>query len=166
VRNGGFETGDFSGWITGATTPAFKLQVVRQDGNHVALLGDPTANCNGGAPHNGAAWLYQTITVPATANPVLSFRYRVVSQDDERFEALNVYVRDVNGDVLEQVLHAGAPRPATLCERAPWDSGWREKRFSLALHAGQQVQVYFELRSEDDRGYFNTWAYLDQVEVK
>ena len=74
-------------------------------------------------------------------------------------------VRDGGGSLLEEGLVAGAPPPATLCDAAPWDSGWRTVTRSLAVYRGQTVQLYFELRSTDDTRFFNTWGYVDDVAV-
>jgi hypothetical protein len=164
--NGSFSTGDFGGWNVGATGPGYNApQVVNVGSDYHALLGNPGALCNGGAPANGATWFYQTLSVPSGTNPVLSFRYWVLSQDDQRFETLNVYLRDIKGTPLVPVLQAGAPEPATQCNGTAWDSGWQEKQFSLAAYEGQTVQLYVELRSRDNTRYFNTWAYVDDFAI-
>ena len=164
--NGSFSMGDFGGWSVGATGSGYNApQVVNVGSDYHALLGNPGALCNGGAPANGATWFYQTLSVPSGTNPVLSFRYWVLSQDDQRFETLNVYLRDIEGTPLVPVLQAGAPEPATQCNGTVWDSGWQEKQFSLAAYEGQTVQLYVELRSRDDSAYFNTWAYVDDFAI-
>lgn len=165
LTNGNFSTGDFSFWTVGTTNAAWKAQVVNVGSDFLALLGDPGAPCNGGAPANGASWFYQTFTVPEGGRPALSLRYRVLSQDDRRFETLNVYLRDLNGVVLEQVAQVGAPVPPTLCKGNVWDSGWQARRFSLVPYEGQTLQLYVEVRSLDTAAYFHTWAYVDDIEV-
>ncbi len=164
VVNGSFQSGDFAGWTLEADA-GFTAAVVDVGSDRVALLGSPDADCNGGAPRGGAVRLYQPLTVPSGTDPVLSMRYRVLSQDDQRFETLGVYINDVNGVPLDQVLQAGAPVPGTLCGNPAWDSGWQEQRFSLSSYQGQTVQLYVELRSVDDTSYFNTWAFVDDFTV-
>ncbi|MDQ4075469.1 MAG: hypothetical protein M3220_04390 [Chloroflexota bacterium] len=165
VNNGGFETGDFTGWVTVPGSGGFQLDVVEIGNDFAALLGNPSADCAGGAPRNGSVGFYQNVRIPSTANPILSFDYLVRSQDVSLFESLNVYIRNTAGEPIEEVLSVGNPGVATMCSGPAWDSGWRVETHSLAAYRGQVVQLYFELRSTDDTAFFNTWAYVDDVEI-
>ncbi|MDQ4074878.1 MAG: hypothetical protein M3220_01390 [Chloroflexota bacterium] len=165
VANGGFDTGDLTGWAIDNVSRGFQLNVVEIGSDFAAQLGNPVAECSGGAPYDGAVGFYQQVLVPDTANPTLSFDYLVRSQDTSLFETFNVYIRDEAGNPLEEVLRAGNPGIATMCGAPPWETGWQPKTQSLAAYRGQVVQLYFELRSVDDTAFFNTWAYLDDVVV-
>jgi hypothetical protein len=111
--------------------------------------------------------MYQTVTIPNTAAPELSFWYRIYSQDSRQFDYLRVTVRDTAGHQLEQLLREGAPPPGGDCAQT-WDSGWRPATLSLAAYRGQSVQIYFENRVTDPgsvKGWYNTWSCVDDVQV-
>ncbi|MDQ4078246.1 MAG: hypothetical protein M3220_18620 [Chloroflexota bacterium] len=165
IRNGGFETGDLTGWVIHGVSPGFQVNVVELGNGFAAQLGNPVAECAGGAPYNGAVGFYQRVQVPDTPNPTLSFAYLVHSQDINLFETFNVYIRDEAGELLEHVLSIGNPGNATMCGAPAWESGWQVKVHPLTAHRDQIVQLYFELRSIDDTAFFNTWAYLDDVMI-
>ena len=164
VHNGGFEIGDFSGWIHGGELEHEVVRGCSPSGTYGARLGDPDYACEGGAPGALVAWTYQTIQVPTGGDPILRFSYRVVSQDTSQWDFLKAMLRDANGMPLEQVLRVGSPI-FSGCSDAPWDSTWLQQDFPLSDYRGQLVQLYFENRLTNDDGWFNTWSCVDDVQV-
>ena len=74
--NGDFES-DFECWQRGGE---LSQTIECDDEGCVALLGSPDYECTGGVPV-GEARISQSFFVPDMANPVLSLRFRVFSQD-------------------------------------------------------------------------------------
>ena len=165
LYNGGFETGDFTCWAHGGELD----QSVRcgtayvYEGNCVALLGNPDYPCGNGVP-KGTAWVSQTFSVPSCPKPVLSFEYRIFSNDkwkpsSEEWDSFDVYVNNT------LILSEGNKLwDKADCYRAPWDSTWRSVSYSLSAYKGQNIQVSFHNVNRKDR-YYNTWTYVDQVAV-
>jgi hypothetical protein len=64
-----------------------------------------------------------------------------------------------------------AGRPGTSGQGTRWDTqGWRDVTLDLAAFRGKNVTLYFTVWSREydspfrnDRGWFNTWAYVDDV---
>jgi hypothetical protein len=168
VRNGGFETGTFDSWTHGGGLAQGIVADCHHSGSHGARLGSPDYTCAGGVPADTAAWMYETVTIPDTASPELSFWYRIRSQDSRNFDYLRVAIRDTEGHDLRQLLREGAPPPGGDCGQL-WDSGWQQATLSLAEYSGQSVQIYFANRVTDPgaiKGWYNTWSCVDDVEVK
>ena len=163
--NGGFETGDFTCWVHGGELD----QSIRcpppdvVEGNCAALLGNPDYPCGYGVPV-GTAWISQTFSVPSCPKPVLSFEYRIFSNDkwkpsSEEWDSFDVYVNNT------LILSEGNKLwDKADCYRAPWDSTWRSVSYSLSAYKGQNIQVSFHNVNRKDR-YYNTWTYVDQVAV-
>jgi len=164
LTNGGFETGDFGGWTHGGALAHRVVSDPKHSGAYAARLGNPAYACDGGVPPDSAAWMVQTVRVPDTTNPQLSFWRRIYSQDNATWDYLRVVVRDTSGHEREELMREGAPPPGGDCETT-WDSGWQHRTFSLAAYRGQQVQLYFENRVTDTEGWYNTWSIVDDVEI-
>jgi len=163
--NGGFETGDFACWAHGGELD----QSVRcgtayvYEGNCAALLGNPNYPCGDGVPI-GTAWVSQTFSVPSCPKPVLSFEYRIFSNDKlklsgDKWDSFDVYINNTlilrDGNI--QWLKAN-------CYIDPWDSTWKPFSYSLSAYKGQNIRVSFHNANREDR-YYNTWTYVDQVDV-
>ncbi len=103
--------------------------------------------------------------MPDTTAPFLLFAYRVLSQDTEAVEALSVSIHRPDGTRLSEIIHTGSDAPATGCAQPPWDSSWRRVAYSLARYRGDTIQLRFELRSTDPTAQFNTWGFVDDVQV-
>lgn len=177
VRNGDFGTGNFSEWnVSGILYSA----VVPPDGlgggsGPVARLGSPIYGESTSPPGNvpvGDATLIQTITVPRlsdVARPTLAFSYRVLTYDvlfSERLgrfvDALEVTLRDTNGQQLALLLRAGNP---TNTYGTLYDTGWQYTTFDLTPYAGQTVQLAFANYNREDN-LFNTWSFVDSIQVQ
>jgi len=157
--NGGFETGDFACWTHGGELD----QSVQCDGgNCVALLGSPDYLCRRGVPI-GEAWMSQTFSVPSCPNPTLSFEYRILSNDkltQDQWDSFDVYIDDA------LILRDGNTEwDQASCDRKAWDSGWIvDFSYGLSAYSGQNIELSFHNVSRADH-YYNTWTYVDQVDV-
>ncbi len=149
VTNGGFETGDFTGWSHGGELPQSVTTFQPHDGGYTALLGELVL---AGLQPESSAWLMQTVVVPAGAIlPTLSFWYRIVTNDVYDWASFHVQVRDSEGMVLADVLRDGygglsgtnIPPPGT-------DLGWKQHTFDLSHYRGQTIQVWFESKNEQN----------------
>ncbi len=149
---------------------------------YYAVLGSPDYPCNGGVPMPppsavkvaSDATIAQTVMVPNFAGVTLVFRYRVFSQDRIRDGTQPQDTLELKlGGVLawstgNTTAHYGCPP-----EFPTYDSGWQNQSISLASYRGQQVTIAFSVKQRFDslvekntgEGWYNTWAYLDNVSV-
>lgn len=160
IRNGGFEAGSFDGWTHGGQLARSISATVARSGTHSALLGDPDYDCRGGVPV-GSAWISQIITVPAGGRPTLSFWYRVFSQDrlsDTKYDSFDVHLNET------LILRTGNTTTTYGCDQPTTDTGWQFFTHDLSAYRGQTVELRFENASRPD-GWYNTWTYVDDVQL-
>jgi hypothetical protein len=169
VQNGGFE-GDFSGWQTGGSLGVSISTSDVHSGQKSALLGNPAYDCNGGVPI-AEAYVAQTVTLPATSNPTLSFWYRLFTQDLEKgpttgllYDSFDVYVNNLDDPSHLLFRAANTDQSKSGCDKPTIDFGWKQGTASLASYARQRVTLYFVVETRVDN-YLNTWAYLDDVAI-
>ncbi len=161
--NGGFKTGDFTCWTHGGDLDQSVQSEIVYEGNYAALLGNPGYKCRNGVPIGEAA-MTQTFSVPSCPDPVLSFKYRIFSNDvlsDIKYDSFDVYVNDT---LVLRDGNTDTDWEQADCDREPWDSGWKGFSYGLSAYKGQNIQVSFHDVNRVDR-YYNTWTYVDQVEV-
>jgi hypothetical protein len=193
VLNGGFETGDTTGWVVTGDSPLPAPRVVStspKEGTYHLLLGNPSY-CN--APNPGqegdhASIASQEILVPTDlVTPTLTFWYRVFTYDHLTWKNGSTLgdsfdVR-VEGDLALRDNFENFPNSSPGCKVPREDSSWRQPDnpwfeegslaslghldpsvLDLSEWEGQWVEVRFELWTRVD-GYYNTWAYVDDVRV-
>jgi hypothetical protein len=179
MTNGGFDSGNFSGWTLGCN-PSFNRAVVRAQSrmgseSWMARLGDPVYTGDAGTWIDdnvpvGAACMSQTFTVPAASQmlaPRLTFWYHIYTWDvvlgsnEMLWDSFDVTVTPQGGQ-SQLVLRDGnyADEEGTL-----EDLGWRYGVIDLTPYAGQTITVRFENWNRNDR-YYNTWTLVDDVRVR
>ena len=178
VRNGSFDTGNFSDWTTGGL---LRKAVTPTDGPGGATvlagrLGSPEYGPSieepGQVPVGNAA-ISQTITVPPlsqVARPTLAFWYRVLSYDVLYSERLKRFV-----DTFEVTVSDPAPgsvpdllfRTGNVTNRygTLYDSGWQFITLDLRPYAGRTVNLTFANHNREDN-LFNTWSFVDVIQVR
>ena len=144
VVNGGFETGDLSGWTTsGVLAPA--LATTAHTGGYSARIGAPTA-------FSGNSTLTQSIVVPA-GNSLLTFWYQQHCTDSITFDQIQMQLRSASGATLATVLN--------VCSNT---GSWTQVSYSLSAYAEQTVVLWF---NDHDDGHASdpTYFLLDDVAV-
>lgn len=151
LKNGGFETGSFSGWTVGGSAPTPTITTAQvHSGSYSALLG--TAS---GRELTGDSWVAQTVHIQmpsGTTHATLGFWIWTASTDAAGFDWQEAQLRDASGATL-----AGVMKGATN------DMAWKHIAFDLTPYNDRDVQLYFNVHS-DGAGDL-TWMYLDDVEV-
>jgi uncharacterized repeat protein (TIGR01451 family) len=162
VVNGGFETGDFKGWIQQNFDYGF---FVINDG-----LFDPDGPDGPLPPFDGkfsvmtdqigggTHILLQDVLIPPDASSAtLSWADRIrnhAGQFAPGVQEFRVEVRDVNDNVLALAYHT---RPGDLAT-----NDWTRRSFDLTVFRGQKIRLaFFEV---DHLGYFN--LHLDDISVR
>lgn len=138
----------------------------------MALLGNP--DWGAGYPNPipaGRAWIEQPVRVPDTAAPRLNFWYRILSYDimggtERVWDRLDV---TVNGE--SSVVFRDGSRRSPGQQGILDDLGWKQGEVDLSRYRGQSVTLRFanwnqEYEPLDGFDLYNTWTYLDEVEVQ
>jgi tetratricopeptide (TPR) repeat protein len=160
--NGDFEKRNFECWEHGGEL----RQSVKCEGDQCyAVLGSPDYKCEGGVPV-GEAWIKQSFLVPETVSPTLSLRYQVFSHDlyDQDFSQVKI-----DGETVDQLGNKKWSESSCTSDKA-WDSGWQFREFDLSPYKGQIVELSFHnvngaIRNADGAEWWNTWTYVDDVEI-
>ena len=106
----------------------------------------------------------QTIQVPSTASPQLSFWYNIFTHDKnsslgDRYDSFDVRI---NGGLAFRDANTTDPYG---CRYPAKDLGWKNGEIDLAPYSGQSVTIRFENWSRFDHWY-NSWTYVDDVRVE
>lgn len=159
--NGSFEDApDLVHWAYGGELPVTLVETARH-GRRAVRLGAPVL----AAPQlYGKAWLRQTIYIRSEwAQPVLSFHYRMVVNDIIDRSNLIVWLSDVDGIRLADVVRDGYPGP--FAPPPGHDMGWRTASYDLSPLKGQTVRLIFENRNLHGDTSLGIWTIVDDVRL-
>jgi hypothetical protein len=148
ITNGGFETGDLTGWTISATNPMPSASNGQANsGSFSGLLGTPGGF---GTEPLGDSSIYQGFTVPGGTSS-LNFSYWTSTTDSIIFDWQDAYLQDAGGTTLATIFHE--------CT----NHGWTPVNFDLTPYAGQSVRIAY-LVHQDGFGDL-TAMYVDDVSV-
>ena len=149
--NGGFESG-LTGWTTGGVRAPVASTTART-GTGSALVGLAS-----GAEPLGDSILSQTITVPATGTPTLSFWYKPHTTDEPcsgtacRYDWSEAQLRSSTGTVLR-----------SLFKRASNSATWTLVTADLSAYRGQSITLWFNVHLDGAVPADDTWMFVDDV---
>lgn len=149
IQNGGFETGNFTGWLTGGGVAPKVSTAEAHSGSYSALLGQTSK-----PEVDGNSYIYQTITIPGSANKVtLNFYYWPGTNDTIEYAYQECLVQNTSGSTL-----------ATVLKVASNARGWKEVTYDLTSYKGETIRLYFAAHGN---GYSPDYVYmyLDDVSV-
>jgi hypothetical protein len=167
--NWGFETGDFTSWQHGGQLAQSVSTAMPYCGNYSALLGSPGYACNGDVPV-GSAWLRRSVTVPSSGSPILSFQYRIYTQDYNSSEPwqYDYFAVDINGSEVLIDSNTIWPADQEKCATHPFETypfEWKPGVVSLEAYKGKTIQITFYNYNRPDQ-FYNTYTYVDCVSVQ
>ncbi len=149
IQNGGFETGSFTGWtVAGAVVPTVSKTEV-YSGSYSALLGQTTK-----PEVDGNSSIYQTVSIPSTANKAtLTFWYWPGTDDTISYAYQETLIQNTAGTTL-----------ATALKVASNSMSWTQVTYDLTSYKGESIRVYFAVHGN---GYSSDYVYmyLDNVTV-
>lgn len=165
IINGGFETGDWTGWTHGGD---YDFRYVTVAKKHVtpysATLGRWDSVFHGEdstAEPYGYEWFYQDFIVPPKVT-YLKFYWWMETYDTAAWDWFDAYIQDTHGNTLQTILnHAG--KPGT--DYGPYwtTSGWQEAVVDISAYRGQKIRIYFDQRLD---GYGDQQrVYIDDVKL-
>jgi hypothetical protein len=151
ITNGGFEAGNFNGWVTGFTPGGANVwctdwvvttetacafeQVTPPEGSFFALNGFD------GTPMQFT--MYQDVTIPASSTALFSFMYRAqwYNYNDvwTQARAMDVQVRNTSNTVLKTIHHFSTGQ--AICCFIHEDSHWITVSADLSAYAGQTIRL-------------------------
>ncbi|MFP4394502.1 MAG: hypothetical protein ACLFTI_04480 [Anaerolineales bacterium] len=166
LTNGGFESGNLSGWTPGWTETGgagLAPQAVtsrRHSGSYAAVLGQENAPCETGKGGLvGQSWIYQDIEVPNSSSPQLSLYYRIFTYDKLNADEYDRFEVFIGGTLLGRFGNTGQQG----CPDVK-DLNWQQFTYDLSAYRGQTIRLRLvNITHPDD--WFGTWTYVDDVSV-
>lgn len=167
--NGSFETGAFPPWNHSGPGGPMVASVVANPaagcfpGSYTARLGTPGQVEDNTIPE-GEVRVEQQFNVPGGATQLI-VKYQIFSYDiiygpsqNRNYDWFNV---TLNGT---PVFTGGNPATSSNGNTL-WQSGCQSKTFNISAYAGKNMSLGFSLFNTNGK-VFNTWAYVDSVQIK
>ncbi len=144
VANGGFETGNLTGWsASGNYLP--RVVTSAHSGSYAAQIGSTAAS-------KGNSTLTQKVKVPS-GSPVLTFWYQPRCKDTLKNDQIQMQIRSTAGSKLATVLN--------VCSNS---GTWTKVTYSVSKWRGQTIVLWFN--DHDDGGATDpTYFLLDDVSL-
>ncbi|MBL8163707.1 MAG: hypothetical protein JNJ61_17100, partial [Anaerolineae bacterium] len=146
IVNGGFETGDFSGWTKGYTGSSPYCSGWQINGGCMGLTAPAEGSKYAMSPIDGDGpnnfFLYQDVVIPAASSVSFTFKYSAnISNFGSQPRVFEAQVRDPGTDsVLETVHTFTAPNGATTNT-----GGYVTVNADLSAYACNTVRIYFDM---------------------
>ena len=148
VANGGFETGDLTGWSPAGDLQPSVVSLKPHTGTKSVLLG-----AGGSTPFDGDSTLSQAVIVPGI-NPTLTVWYFPHCRDTITFDQIQIKIKSPGGQVLSTLLNT--------CPSSTTSWRWTTKTYNLSAWAGQSVTIWLSVHDDGAPGD-ETWAQFDDV---
>jgi hypothetical protein len=159
IVNGGFETGDFTGWTLQSTTGTFAINdgvIIPSSGDGPLAPYDGAYNAFSNQTGPGIRQIYQDVALPAGSLPVLRWADMLRNHAGEFVDPTQEYrveIRNLANQVLATVFSTNPGDPAF--------QDWTERSADLSAFAGQTVRIAFV--QQDSIFFFN--AHVDNVHI-
>jgi hypothetical protein len=159
IVNGGFETGDFSGWTLQSTSGGFLINdgvIIPSSGDGPLAPYDGVYNAFSNQTGPGTRLIYQDVTLPAGAVPVLRWADMLRNHAGvfvDPTQEYRVEIRNLANQVLATVFSTNPGDPAF--------QDWTERSADISAFAGQTVRIAFV--EQDSLFFFN--AHVDDVHI-
>jgi hypothetical protein len=168
IVNGGFETGDLTGWTHGGDYNYGVVTSHSYASSYSGALGRWDQVYHGQeqiplAEPAGTEWIYQDVIVPSNATK-LAFWYDIETYDTAVWDWVDMYILNTNNQTLQTVLyHAGKPGS----NYGPyWHLGWTYVETDVTAYHGQKIRIWFDQRldgwGDQQRVYFDEVRFIRQ----
>ena len=148
IQNGGFETGSFTDWTIAGPVKPTVTTAQAHSGKYSALLGKTTE-----PEVDGNSSIYQTITIPSTANEAtLTFWYWPGTDDTISYAYQEALIQNTSGTTL-----------ATALKVASNTKKWTQVTYNLTSYKGKTIRIYLAVHGNGYSDY--VYMYVDDVSV-
>lgn len=150
IINGGFETGDFAGWMFGDNGWFWLEPWEVCSSSSCGFFGnEPTEGMfdamNGFDGEAGyEAYLYQDIEVPVEGGYISLYdriQYDSLDLPSTLPRVYEIQIRDAGNNIMQVLLH----KEIMLNGQPYTDTGWQQRILNLSQYAGQFIRVYIQL---------------------